>query len=84
MKLTQHTKERMSQRNITHEVFDIILNNGRISHAPGGALKIFFGNKEAGQIISELKNTIKLIERAKGGTLVVKDKEALTVYKDFN
>lgn len=81
MKLTQHTQERMSQRNISDDAIGIILRNGRISHAPGGAMKIFFGNKEASLIISELKNTIKLIERAKGGTLIVADEKALTAYK---
>lgn len=83
MKLTHHAKERMDQRNISDQVINIILNNGSISHVPGGAMKIFFGNKEASRIISELKNTIKMIEHAKGGALIVTHEEALTVYKTY-
>ena len=81
MKLSQHAKDRKNQRNISENEMEIILRNGRISHVPGGAMKIFFGKKEASQIISELKNTIKLIESSKGGTLIVTPEEALTVYK---
>jgi len=81
MKLTQHIKERMNQRNIPDSAIDIILKNGRISHVSGGAMRIFLGNKESNQMIMELRNTIKLIERAKGGTLILAEDTALTVYR---
>ena len=81
MNLTQHAKERLEQRNISGDVLGIILKNGSITHASGGAMKIFLGNKEAGKMISDLKNTIKLIERAKGGALIVTPEDLITVYR---
>jgi hypothetical protein len=81
MQYTEHALARKQQRNISDTVIDIILNNGRITHAPGGAMKIFFGKKESREAIMELKKTIKLIERANGGTLVMNEDKALTVYR---
>ncbi len=81
MQYTEHALARKQQRNFPDTVIDIILNSGRISHAPGGAIKIFFGKKESSEAILALKKTIKLIERANGGTLILAENKALTVYK---
>ena len=81
MHYTEHALARKCQRNITDDVIDIILSNGRISYAPGGALKVFFGKKETNSAISELKKAIRLIERAKNGTVILANDTALTLYK---
>jgi len=81
MEYTEHALARKAQRNFSDDVIDIILSNGRTAYAPGGAIKVFFGKKESCKLIAELKNAIKLIERANGGTLIFADNKALTVYK---
>ena len=83
MELTQHAKQRKIQRNIPDAAIDIILSNGRITHACGGAVKIFFGKKEASEMIIDLKNTIKMLERAKNGTLIISENKAITAYRAY-
>lgn len=81
MEYTKHALTRKSQRNFSDEIVDIILSNGRTAYAPGGVVKVFFGKKESCELITELKKTIKLVERASGGTLILSDGKALTIYK---
>ena len=83
MELTQHARQRKVQRNIPDAALEIILNNGSIKHVSGGAMKIFFGQKEAGEMISDLKNTIKLLERAKNGTIIISENKAITAYRVY-
>jgi hypothetical protein len=58
------------------------LKYGRQIKAPGGATKIFFGNKEYQGAISEFKTAIQLLDKAKGGNLIIKDNQILTAYKN--
>lgn len=81
MEYTEHAWTRKIQRNFSDDIVDIILSNGRTAYAPGGAVKVFFGKKESCELITELKKTIKLIERARGGTLILSENKALTIYK---
>ena len=81
MNLTDHATERLNQRGIPQSVVDIVLECGAMQPAPGGATKIFFGKRERYELISRLKKTIKLIERANGICLVVKEDAVLTVYR---
>lgn len=82
MELTAHAQIRQQQRGISDSVFDIISNNGRVSYAPGGAMKIFFGKKEYTTAVHEIKKMLKLLDRAKGGTLIVADDKVVTVYRN--
>jgi len=81
MNMTKHAESRCKQRGINKDALAIIENFGRAAYAPGGALKIHFGNKEFSKAIRELKNLMKRLERARGGTLIIVDDRVLTTYK---
>lgn len=81
MNITEHAKVRQQQRGISNITLDIIEQNGRCEKAPGGALKIFFGFKEHKRTIDELKRTIQMLDKVKGGTLIIKEDKIITVYK---
>ena len=81
MYLTHHAETRCNQRGINREVLEIIQRYGRMSHAPGGVEKYFYGAKEHQIVVSELKRTMKLLERAKNGTLIIAGDDIITSYK---
>jgi hypothetical protein len=81
MELTKHAKLRQDERGIPNSLLDVILENGIPTDAPGGAIKIFFGKREHQKTVSALKKVIQMLDKAKGGTLIVKDDNILTVYK---
>lgn len=84
MKKTHHAEVRMNQRGLSDSIIEIILSNGHQIQAPGGGVKIFFGKKEFAKIMNKIKRYQKLLERAKNGTLIVKDDEILTLYRNQN
>jgi hypothetical protein len=81
MKMTDHAKGRQKQRGISNMAMNIIEQNGRCEKAPGGALKIFFGFKEYQRTIEDLKKTIQLLDKVKGGTLIINEEKIITVYR---
>lgn len=81
MKMSKHAEIRSQQRALPQDVLEIVMKHGRILNAPGGAYKLFFGNKECALAISELKKMMKVLERAKGGTLIFGEDQVVTVYK---
>ena len=81
MKLTDHAEKRSQQRGFSKQIIDIILNQGKNQHAPGGATKIFIGRREYQAVISELKRAIQLMDKAKDATLIIHENRILTVYK---
>lgn len=82
MNTTNHAKIRQQQRGISNEALDIIERNGRCEKAPGGALKIFFGLKEYQKTIKDLKRTIQMLDKVKGGTIIINEDQIVTVYKN--
>ena len=58
----------------------MILDYGRMCPVPGGATKIFLGNKEYQEIMVNLKQAMKVIERAKNGTLILANEKLITAY----
>jgi hypothetical protein len=82
MKMTSHAIARGQQRGIMNDVLQVAYRLGKITNAPGGALIIFFGNKEYNRAIKELKKQIKILERAKGLTLIISDDTLVTTYKN--
>jgi len=80
MKVSYHAHRRMRQRGFSNPSFEIIQKHGRTEYAPGGAIKIFFGKKERQLIVTDLKKTIQLLDKAQGGTLIVKDNDLITAY----
>jgi hypothetical protein len=81
MKMTAHATARMNQRGISPEAVDLILKYGSCRQVRDGGIGVFLGNKQSQEIISGLKRTIQLIDRAKNGFVVLKDDCLLTAYK---
>lgn len=81
MKLTKHAEKRMRQRGFPGLAISIIEHYGTSSKAPGGATKIMFGRKEHQSAVGELKRTIQILDKVKNGTMIVSEKDVLTVYK---
>ncbi len=81
IKMTKHAQKRIQQRGISQETLRIIMDHGRIGNASNGVYKLFFGNKEYSNAINRLKQLIKSLERARGGTIILKE-EVITVYKN--
>ena len=81
MKMTAHAVARMNQRGISHEAIDLILKYGSFKQTRDGGIGVFLGNKQSQEIISGLKRTIQLIDRAKNGFAVLKGDCILTTYK---
>ena len=81
MEITKHAKLRQGERGIPNSLLNVILENGISAGAPGGAIKIFFGKREHQKIVSAAKKLIQILDKAKGGTLIVKGNDILTIYK---
>jgi hypothetical protein len=80
---TEHAKKRMRQRGLSGHAMDMIVNYGRYESAPGGALKIFLGNRDHQELVARLKKDLQLLDNAKGGTVIVSsDGQILTTYKN--
>ena len=97
MKLTKHAKKRMRQRGFsTHDPI-LIEQYGRYCPAPGGSTKLFLGEKECQEYISEkkqqiqehqyaiseAKHFIQQLDHLKGSTIIMDEKQdtAITLYK---
>lgn len=83
MKLTDHAIVRKQQRGFLDPTLSIIEEYGSYSQAPGGAVKIHFGRKEHRKVIEHYKKCIRLADKAKGGTIILRDDMVLTIYKNF-
>lgn len=81
MKMTDHACKRKQQRCLSDFALEIIQNYGRVMPAAGGAERIFFGKKEYNDLTIQLKRVIRMLENAKGGTVIISNDHILTVYK---
>jgi hypothetical protein len=81
MNKTKHLIKRQQQRGISDELLSIIENNGKRENAPGGAIKIHFGNREYQNTVHEIKRFLQVLDKAKGGTIIIHGHDMLTVYK---
>ena len=81
MSPTKHARIRLQQRGLREHLIDIIMVYGSFENAPGGAMKVFFGKKEKQSVLHEIKSLMKMVERASGGTLILKDNTLITAYK---
>lgn len=80
MKTTKHATKRSRQRGFSKLSMDLIRQFGRQERAPGGATKLVFGNKEYQKAVQEFKRAIQMLDKARGGTMVIADDNMLTVY----
>lgn len=81
MNYTKHAKIRAKQRGFSKYILEIILDCGSQKMAFGGATKVFFGNKEYQNAVGELKRTLQLLDKAKGGNIIISGNDLITVYK---
>jgi hypothetical protein len=81
MNKTKHLIKRQQQRGNPDYLLNIIEYKGRYLKAPGGATKIYFGKREYQEIVQETKHFLQMLDKAKGGTIIVRDNGMLTVYK---
>ena len=58
------------------------MKNGINEKAPGGAIRVVFGKKEYQKTVGELKQAIQLLDKVKGGKVIICDEHILTVYKN--
>jgi hypothetical protein len=84
MKLTRHAKQRQRQRGLSDLALKLIEEKGRYEKAPGGLMRIFLGNKEYQEIVQELKRVIQMLDKVKGGTMIINGDDVVTVYKRSN
>jgi hypothetical protein len=81
MKKTKHAQTRLRQRGFTDLMIEVIENFGCCQRAPGGTEKIFFGKKEAIQLLHDLKRVIQVLDKIRAGTLIVDGDSIITAYK---
>ena len=78
MQSTQHVMQRMSQRGVTGEMVDFVINNGSVDK-----YKYVVGKKQALDLLNDLKKQERVIKKIldKGGvTVVAKDDVLITTY----
>jgi len=78
---TRHAVKRQRQRGISDFIMKLIECYGKYEVAPGGAMRITLGNREYQMIAGEIKWHLQQLDKARRGTLVVKDDRLITVYK---
>jgi len=81
MQMAKHAEVRARQRGFSMKTIDMIWKYGRESFAKGGAIKYFFGKKEYKEALTENKERVKIIKRAKNSTIVVINGTIITIYK---
>ena len=78
---TKHLIKRQRQRGISDYLLNIIEENGKYENAPCGAVKVRLGNREYQNIVQETKRFLQVLDKAKGGTIIIRDSDMLTAYK---
>ena len=78
MQATQHVMQRMSQRGVTGEMVDFVINNGSVDQD-----KYVVGKKQALDLLNDLRKQERVIKKIldKGGvTVVAIDDFLITTY----
>jgi hypothetical protein len=78
MKTTQHAMQRMSQRGVTGDMVDFVLNYGFLEQD-----KYVLGKRQALELLNDLKKQERVIKKIldKGGvTVVAQDDVLITTY----
>ena len=83
MNISDHAKARSRQRGIPWGILDVVLENGTLEHAPGGVYKIVMSRKDCHEVISQLKQILQSIEKARDCVLVIDETTILTTYKRY-
>jgi len=78
MQTTQHAMQRMSQRGVTGDMVDFVLNYGYVEQD-----KYVLGKRQALELLNDLKKQERLVKKIldKGGvTVVAQDDVLITTY----
>lgn len=78
MQITQHAMQRMSQRGVTGDMVDFVLNYGFVEQD-----KYVLGKRQALELLNDLKKQERLVKKIldKGGvTVVAQDDVLITTY----
>lgn len=78
MQTTFHARQRMSQRGITREMIDLVLEYGQVSQD-----KAVLGRKDAQALLLRLQQQMRVLKKVldKGGVVVVADNDrVITTY----
>jgi len=81
MQKTRHAKWRQKQRGMSEFILKLIECYGRYEAAPGGAVRVFLGDREYQTIVGEIKWQIQQLDKARRGILIVKGDQLITLYK---
>lgn len=81
MKLSNHAKVRAQQRGVPIIGMEFIKKYGRYETAPGGATRVFLGRKEANKVCQDCKKTIQSLDKLSGVSMIIKDDNIITLYK---
>ena len=81
MQKTRHAEWRQEQRGMSDFVMKLIECYGRYEAAPGGAIRIYLGNREYRTIVGEIKWQLQQLDKARRGTLIVKGDHMITLYR---
>lgn len=81
MTKTKHIQQRMSQRGVTNDVVDFVINNGLIKQD-----KYYLNRKEILKMLADTDKTRKILTKMldKGGVVVVADGENLITTYNFD
>jgi len=84
MKLSKHAKIRSQQRGIHSKLINMIINHGKPERGAGGAHIYMLTRRDKNEIITQMKQNIKILEQAANVKVVVSDNgEVITAYHHY-
>ena len=81
MHKTGHAEKRQNQRGISDFIMKLIEYYGSYDDAPGGAIRVYLGNREYQTIVGEIKWQLQQLDKARRGTLIMKADHLVTLYR---
>jgi hypothetical protein len=79
--VTKHAERRRQQRGFSRVSLELLEQFARERHAPGGAVELFFGRREAARATGEFKRILQALDKVAGSSLIIIDGKVVTVYK---
>lgn len=81
MQISLHARQRMSQRGITREIVDMVLEHGEVCQG-----KAVLGQKEAKALLNKLQREMRVLKKIldKGGVIVVEENDTVITTYNYN
>jgi hypothetical protein len=80
MRLTRHGSVRQRQRGFSKLSLNIIKEYGKLEYAPGNAMKLSFGKREAEAAEAEFKRVLQILDKVKRSGMIILNGGIVTVY----